>query len=407
MTHMVVVGAGECGTRAALSLREQGFDGDVTLLGSERHAPYERPPLSKGGMLAEIFAAKTIAAETRLAEAGIAFRPSTSVESIDRGDGRLALSGGQALAYDRLLLATGATPRRLPGVDGERVVYLRTLEDALYLREALRPGRHLIVIGGGFIGLEIAASARARGAEVTVVEAQPRLLARAVPEALAAILQQRHVQSGVRVMVGARIEGIESDDSSVRVALADGAVIEGDLLLVGIGAVPNVALAEQAGLAIENGIRVDERLATEDGRIFAAGDCCSFPLAVYNGRRVRLESWRNAQEQGSLAAANMLGGRDAHGSVPWFWSDQYELGLQIAGLGDEGASSVTRDLGDGAQILFHLAADGRLVAASGLGAGTAVAKDIRLSEMLIASAARPAVDALADPAVKLKSLLTR
>ena len=175
--------------------------------------------------------------------------------------------------------------------------------------------------------------------------------------------------------------------------------------MIGIGAVPVTALAAEAGLAVDNGIAVDATLRTEDPDIFAAGDCCSFPLAIYGGRRVRLEAWRNAQQQGALAANNMLGANEAHAAVPWFWSDQYGLTLQIAGLSDEGRSTVRRDLDDGAFILFHLAGDGRLVAASGIGPGNAVARDIRLAEMLIAKRAAPAPEALGSQAVKLKSLL--
>jgi 3-phenylpropionate/trans-cinnamate dioxygenase ferredoxin reductase subunit len=316
------------------------------------------------------------------------------------------MGDGSALPYDKLLLATGASPRRLPGVEGERIVYLRTIEDAQRLRGALEPGRHIAIVGGGFIGLELAASARARGAEVTLVEALPRLLSRGVPERIAARIQARHLAGGVRLVFGDPIAAIESATVSARLTLASGMRIEADLVLIGIGAVPNVALAEAAGLTLTNGIAVDEQLATGDADIFAAGDCCSFPLAIYGGRRVRLESWRNAQDQGNLAASNMLGAGEVGASVPWFWSDQYELTLQIAGLADEGALAVERELADGS-ILFHLSADGRLVAASGIGCGNAVAKDIRLAEMLIGRGARPDVAALGDPGVRLKGLLAQ
>lgn len=403
--HYVIVGAGEAGTRAAVALREQGFDGDVTLVGGEDHLPYERPPLSKEGMLAELFAAKTIATAERLAEAGVTFRGGFVVADIDRAGKRLEGVDGRTIRYDKLLLATGAAPRRLPGVEGDRVVYLRTIEDALRLRGVLGAGRHLAVIGGGFIGLELAASARQLGAEVTLIEALPRLLSRGVPEAMARQIEARHLTGGVTLVFGDGIAGIASGAESAVVTLASGRRIEADLVLVGIGAVPNVALAEGAGLAVENGIAVDRHLATDDPDIFAAGDCCSFPLEIYGGRRVRLESWRNAQDQGNLAARNMLGAGEAISSVPWFWSDQYELTLQIAGLSDEGSAVVRRELGDGASILFHLAADGRLVAASGLGVGNAVARDIRLAEILIGKRARPDVAALGDVGVKLKGLL--
>ena len=403
--HFVIVGAGECGARAAMALREQGFEGDVTLVGAETHLPYERPPLSKHGMLAEVFAAKTIATAERLAEANVAFRRGLQVAGIDRAGKRLLGADSTALPYDKLLLATGASPRRLPGNEGQRIVYLRTLEDAQRLRSELAPGKRLVIVGGGFIGLELAASARARGAEVTLIEALPRLLSRAVPEVIAAQIQARHEQAGVDLVFGDGISGITSDDHSATVELNSGRRVEADLVLVGIGAVPNTSLAAEAGLAIENGIAADRHLATGDADIFAAGDCCSFPLEIYGGRRVRLESWRNAQDQGGLAARNMLGANEAISTVPWFWSDQYELTLQIAGLSDEGASVVRRDLGDGASILFHISDDGRLVAASGIGVGNAVAKDIRLAEMLIAKRARPVEASLADAGVKLKLLL--
>lgn len=403
--HLVIVGAGECGTRAAMALREQGFDGDVTLIGGETHLPYERPPLSKNGMLDEVFAAKTIATTEALADANVAFRAGMQIESIDRAAKRLVRADGGPMAYDKLLLATGAVPRRLPDTAGERIVYLRTLDDARRIREELQPGRRLTIVGGGFIGLELAASARARGAEVTLIEALPRLLSRAVPAAIAAQLQARHEFEGVQLIFGDGIAAIRSEASAATVQLNSGRRVVADLVLVGIGAVPNTTLAGAAGLTVDNGIAVDRHLATSDGDILAAGDCCSFPLEIYGGRRVRLESWRNAQDQGNLAARNLLGANDAISSVPWFWSDQYELTLQIAGLSDEGATVVQRDLGDGAMILFHLAADGRLVAASGIGIGGAVARDIRLAEMLIARGAQPSSSALGDPGIKLKSLL--
>ncbi|NJM91756.1 MAG: FAD-dependent oxidoreductase, partial [Rhodospirillaceae bacterium] len=204
---------------------------------------------------------------------------------------------------------------------------------------------------------------------------------------------------------GKAVLALRETASGIEIALADGSIVAADLLVIGIGAVPVTELAQKAGLAIENGIAVDAQLRTSGPDIYAAGDCCSFPLAVYGGRRVRLECWRNAQDQGGLAARNMLGAGESTSAVPWFWSDQYDLTLQIAGLPDEGTQTVRRDLSADAFILFHLAGDGRLVAASGIARGNAVAKDIRLAEMLIAKGARPDPAALAQPDVKLKSLL--
>ena len=405
---MVIVGAGECGARAAFALREAGHEGPVTLVGEERHLPYERPPLSKEALIADDGPMpKLIADAARFAEAAIEHRPARRVAAIDRANRRLVLTGGEVLPYDRLLLATGATPRRLmrEGAEIAHIAYLRTLEDAAAIRARVGPGQRVAVIGGGFIGLELAASARALGAEVAVVEVLPRILARAVPAKIAEVVAARHADAGVSILTGTGIDRIETAPGAARIALADGRTIEADLLVAGIGAVPCTSLAAACGLAIDNGIAVDSTLATIDLDIFAAGDCCSFPLALYNGRRVRLESWRNAQDQGNTAARNLLGAGQAHTAVPWFWSDQYDLTLQIAGLADEGRTTIRRELSAEAFILFHFAEDGRLVAASGIGPGGAVARDIRLAEMLIARSAYPDPAALARPEFKLKTLL--
>jgi 3-phenylpropionate/trans-cinnamate dioxygenase ferredoxin reductase component len=401
---MVIVGAGEAGVRAAFAFREQGYQGTISLIGDEPHLPYERPPLSKAGAEAE--SVRTIVAEARFAEAGISYRRGARVCAIERTPHSLLLDSGETLTYERLLLATGASPRRLPGLRyGTRIHTLRTVEQAAAIRGAMRRGQHLTILGGGFIGLELAAMGRKLGAMVTLIEMQPRVLMRGVPERLALALQARHEEEGVNIVCGVGVESIVEDEARVILTLADGRHIHADALVVGIGAEPNTALAGQAGLALENGIAVDDYLRTDDPDIFAAGDCCSYPVAVYGGRRVRLESWRNAQEQGSAAAANMLGKAEAFDAVPWFWSDQYDLTLQVAGLADGAVSTVARPLSEKAEILFHLDGDGRLLAASGLGRGGAVARDIRLAEMLIARRARPDPAALADPAVKLKSLL--
>ncbi|WP_185970393.1 MULTISPECIES: FAD-dependent oxidoreductase [unclassified Mesorhizobium] len=403
---MVIIGAGECGGRAALTLRELGYDGPVTLVGDEPHLPYERPPLSKDAMVSDAPEIRAIASDELLAERSIRHIHSVQAVAIDRAAHMVRLSDSSVLAYDKLLLATGSTPRKLPmpGL-GARCVYLRTFTDALAIRQHLSAGNRVAIIGGGFIGLELAASARKLGAAVTVIEAQPRILMRGVPAEIAQIVHQAHEAEGVKILTGQGIISIADDGTEVCIAHADGQEIVADLAVIGIGAVPVTGLAVEAGLTIDNGIAVDAMLRTGDPDIFAAGDCCSFPLAVYAGRRVRLEAWRNAQEQGALAARNMLGAGEAHAAVPWFWSDQYGLSLQIAGLSDEGKSTVRRDLDHGAFILFHLAGDGRLVAASGIGPGNAVARDIRLAEMLIAKRAKPAPEALGSQDVKLKSLL--
>jgi 3-phenylpropionate/trans-cinnamate dioxygenase ferredoxin reductase subunit len=405
---MLIIGAGECGARTALTLRERGYDGPVTLVGDEPHLPYERPPLSKDAMVSEAEPTpKLVADREHFASRSIECVTGASAVTIDRATRRVTFADGRTLPYGKLLLATGAAPRKLllAGADSSRCAYLRTHDDALRIRGTLEPGHHVAILGGGFIGLEIAASARKRGASVTVIEALPRILTRGVPEAIAHIVDARHRREGVTLACGKAAFALQETSSGIEIALADGSIVAADLLVIGIGAVPIIDLAQKAGLAIENGIAVDAQLRTSDPDIYAAGDCCSFPLAVYGGRRVRLECWRNALDQGGLAARNMLGAGESAAAVPWFWSDQYDLTLQIAGLPDEGTQAVRRDLSEDAFILFHLAGDGRLVAASGIARGNAVAKDIRLAEMLIGRGAKPDPAALAQPEVKLKSLL--
>ena len=406
---IVVVGAGECGARAALALRDNGFEGAVTLVGDEAAAPYERPPLSKEALTAapEVVP-KTVATPRDFERSGIALLAERRAVGIDRAARTVELADGGRLAYDRLLLATGARAARLPArLDPERqVLYLRSLTDARHLRARLRPGARLAVIGGGFIGLELAASARRLGVEVCVLELQPRVLMRAVPEPIARRIAARHAAAGVALRCGVAVEAVGTHRGGLRIALGGGETLDIDAAVAGVGAVPEIALAVASGLAVENGVKVDRRLRCGDG-IFAAGDCCSFPLPLYGGRRVRLESWRNALDQAALAARNLLGAEDEVASVPWFWSDQYELTFEVAGLVDEGEVAVTRRGRDDAFLLFHLAADGCLVAASGLGRGPAVARDMRVAERLIARRARPDPAALASPATRLKSLLAR
>jgi 3-phenylpropionate/trans-cinnamate dioxygenase ferredoxin reductase subunit len=273
------------------------------------------------------------------------------------------------------------------------------------LRKAMRPGKHIAIIGGGFIGLELAATARLLGADVTVVEGLERVLKRGVPDEIAKVITERHRAEGVDLRCGVAISSLGEDGGRAVIRLSAGDTIEADLVLVGIGAMPSTDLAARAGLMIDNGVAVDEYLRTSAPDIYAAGDCCSFPLAVYGARRVRLESWRNAQDQGALAAANMLGLDEMVSAVPWFWSDQYDMTLQIAGLSDGAVTHLRRDLGEGAFILFHLDEAGRLLAASGIGPGNAVARDIRLAQMLIAARAHPDPAALIASNIKLKSLL--
>lgn len=408
MTGMVIVGGGKAGARAAVAFRENGYEGPVTMITDEIHAPYDRPPLSKVALTSDAPPAPPFLIDAAtLASINVSLITGSPATSIDRKDKKVTLKNGQSFSYEKLLLTTGAVSRRLniTGANSSRVLYLRSYEDALALRMSIAPDTHLIIVGGGFIGLEVAASARKRGAKVTLIEGLPRVLSRGVPEEIAEVITARHLAEGVNMHCNASIASFEERDDQIIVLLNDGREIIGDTVLVGIGAIPVSEIAETAGLRHENGISVDEFLQTSDEHIYAAGDCVSFPLSVYGGRRVRLESWRSAQDQGALAAANMLGGSQPLVTVPWFWSDQYDLTLQIVGLQDEGNSTIRRDLNDNAFILFHLAAEGRLVAASGIGNGNAVSKDIRLAEMIIAKGMKPLPNDLADPTINLKRIL--
>lgn len=401
---MVIVGAGEAGARAALALREHGWMGRITLIGDEGVPPYERPPLSKAVMTAAAPAAAMIATHERLVEAGITFAHDGTAARIDPPRRTVTLANGEILSYEKLLLATGAAPRRLSIPGAEHALYLRTFADALALRDRLLPGSRLIVIGGGFIGLEITSSAVTRGCSVTVLEMAPRILMRGVPEEIAHVVAARHTAAGVDIRTGVRLASLARDGDSVCVRFEDGTEIKGSAVIAGVGAVPVTDLAERGGLAIENGIRVDGELRTSDPNIFAAGDCCSFPCPLYDGARLRLEAWRNAQQQGALAARNMLGAGEVYDAVPWFWSDQYEQTLQVAGLPSFAATAVRREVSGAGLMYFQLARDGRLVAVSGVGT-TALAREMKAGERMVERRAHPDPAALSSPEVKLRSLL--
>ena len=398
--RIVVVGAGECGTHAAMALRDKGFDGSITLIGRETVHAYERPPLSKGALATDETALVHPWTPEQLAEAGIDLRLGVEVTRLDLDGGTVTTDEGE-VPWDRLLLALGSDPRRL---DLEDVTYLRTHEDAAALRALLRPEGHLLVIGAGFIGLEIAAGARERGMAVTVVEAGPRALGRIVPEEVAAQVVALHEAHGVPLRTATTVTDLRREGGRTRAVLSDGDELLVDAVVAGVGASPTTELVERAGLAVEDGIVVDEGLRTSDPRVFAAGDCASFPDARTGGR-VRLESWRNAHDQAETVAASMLGQGDEHAAVPWFWSDQYDQMLSVAGLPGTGDRSVLRHRDDGVLLHLGLDAQDRLVHAAAVGPGASVAKDIRVAEKLIAAAVPLDPAQLEDPGVPLRSIL--
>ena len=399
---MVIVGGGMAGARAIVNLRASGWQGAITLIGEETLLPYDRPPLSKA-MLTEQNEPSPIHLldDSMMTSLNAIFVRGAKAVGLDRAAKAVVLADGRAIAYDKLLIATGAKPRRLTIEGGELAYTLRDFADGDHLRSRLRASASAAIVGGGFIGLEVASSARKLGCTVTVIEAQPRILMRGVPEEIAHAVHARHQAAGVTMRLGTGLAAIEPDG----VVLADGKAIGADIVIAGIGAAPETQLAEQAGLAVANGITCDAMLQTEDPDIYAAGDCCSFPHPLFGNKRLRLEAWRNATDQAGIATGNMLGAGKAHAAVPWFWSDQYDLSLQIAGVPGDGVETLRRQVSDQAFIMFHRDASGRLVGASGIGPGNAIARDIKLAEMLIAKSASPASAALSDPAVGLKSLL--
>jgi 3-phenylpropionate/trans-cinnamate dioxygenase ferredoxin reductase subunit len=318
---IVIVGAGECGARVAQALRERGWEGPITLVGDEHDLPYERPPLSKQALTDTIEPAPTtICSGERFADLGIDVVVGAVVEAIDREAREIGLACGRRVGYEHLVLATGARARTLDAIEGGgSAITLRTRGDASRLRELLTPGTRLVVIGGGFIGLEVASSARQRGFEVAVVELAPQVMGRVVPGELAAMMAARHAAEGVDLRCGVGVAAITAVGDRTRVRLSDGTTIDGEVVVAGVGAVPNTELAAHAGLAIDNGIAADEHLRTSDPAIFAAGDCCSFPHPLYGGRRIRLEAWRNAHDQANHVAAQMTGAPEPYQVVPWFW----------------------------------------------------------------------------------------
>ena len=397
---LVIVGAAHAGGRAAQAIRAAGFAGRVVLVGEEAWIPYERPPLSKDLLKGEGGIERVqLNAPAFYDEKSIELRLGERVDGID-AKARHVRAGGSQIAYDRLMLATGARVRRLPipGADLPGVAYLRTLDDAAALRARLAPGARVVVIGGGFIGLECAASARARGCEVVVLEAADRLMGRAVAPEIGAHFAALHRARGVDVRLSAKVAGFEGAGRLERVALAEGAVAA-DLAIVGVGIVPNAEIAAEAGLAVDNGIVVDDRGRTSDPAIYAAGDVVNQPNA-FLGRRVRLESYQNAQDQGMTVGRNMAGANEAYEDRLWVWSDQYDVNLQMLGAPLAWERVVLRgDVGKGAFTAFYLQ-DGRVVAVNAVNNG----REIRTCERLMASRVQVSPDQLADPAVNLRKL---
>lgn len=363
----IIVGAGLTGAKAAETLREEGFDGRVVLIGDEPERPYERPPLSKDYLRGETTDRPYVHDESFYADNRIELRTATRVSAIDAGSRELVLDDDQRLGYDRLLIATGAEPRRLdlPGAELDGVHYLRTLADSERIGARFEPGRRFVVIGAGWIGAEIAASARQKGCEVTMVESASLPLLRVLGAEVGRIYRDLHVANGVEFLPETGVERFEGDGSVERVVTADGKTIEASDVVVGIGVTPRVGLAEAAGLRLDNGILVDESLETSVAGIFAAGDVANAFHPFYE-RHIRVEHWANALNQGPAAARAMLGEPARYEEIPYFFSDQYDSGMEYSGFATEWDEVVFRGDVAARELIAFWLRDGRLVAGMNL-----------------------------------------
>ena len=364
--RIVIVGGGLAAGTAATALRDAGYDGDVVLHAAEPHLPYERPPLSKGYLAGEAEAdSMLVHPASWYAEHDVEVRTGSRVDRID-ADAHTVTADGATEPFDRLLIATGASPRHLAAADesGAPVAYLRTREDSDRLRSMLTPGHRIAILGGGFLGLEVAAAARSAGADVTVLEALDLPLLRVLGPEIGAVFADLHREHGVDLRLGAKVTGFDGDGRRARLTVDGSADVDADLLVVGIGASPDIALAEAAGLAVDNGILVDERMRTSHPDVFAAGDVARAHHPVL-GRSIRVEHWDNAIRQGRVAGSNMAGVEAAATDLPYFFTDQYDLGMEYVGdVGPDGYDEVVVS-GDLAKRVFkaYWVSDGKVVAA--------------------------------------------
>ena len=400
MSRILIIGAGQTSGQAAASLRQEGFEGKITIFGNEPYPPYQRPPLSKQYLAGEQGLEKAYVRPGKFyADKDIDLRTDTGVSRIDRHARTVTTDGASTFAYDRLLIATGSRPRilEIPGSDLAGIHYLRTIADADAIREAMPSASKICIVGGGYIGLEVAAVATTAGLEVTVLEMEDRILQRVTTPLMSRYYHQLHSARGVDILVNTRCIGFEGEGRVERLLCGDKA-FETDLVIIGIGVLPNVELAAAAGLECDDGIVVDDHCRTSDADIYAAGDCTNHPNPVI-GRRLRLESVPNAMEQARVAAGNMLGGDRVYASVPWFWSDQYELKLQMMGFSADNDEAVIRgDTTDNRFAVFYFR-DGVLVGVDAVNSP----REFMVCKQLYGKAVDR--DALVNPDKDLKTLL--
>ena len=403
ISTILIIGGGQAGAQAIDTLRREGFTGRLVLVSDEAGLPYQRPPLSKKFLCGELAAERLLFRhQSFYEEHRIELKLGVAATRLDPVARRVVLSNGEEVIYDRLLLCLGATSRQLtcPGADLPGVRYLRAMADVPKIQEGLKSGAHVVIIGGGYIGLETAATARKMGCAVTVLEMADRVMNRVVASNVSEYFEHEHRSQGVKIICNTRVVRLEGDGRVERVVCGDGSTYEAGLLVVGVGAVANMQLAADAGLACENGIVVDQHCRTSDPAIYAAGDCTYHPSLRFD-MRVRLESVDNAFEQAKAAALNMLERPTVHDRVPWFWSDQFDNKLLIVGLSQGHDLQVTR--GDPATRSFTVCylKGGELLAVEAINHS----KDYMAARKLIADRARPNLDKLADPQVALKEAI--
>lgn len=400
---IAIIGAGHAGGRAAEAMRQAGFDGRITLIGEEAYVPYERPPLSKELLATDADVDKVFCNQADYyPQNGIELRLATRAEIINRAARTVGLEGGETIAYDRLLIVTGGRVRRLdcPGAELGGLHYLRAIPDTLALRPALTEGARVVVIGGGFIGLEVAASARLRGCAVTVVEVADHVLARVADPAVGDRVAALHRKNGVRIMTGASVERITGAGRVSKVVCAGGEALTADVVAVGIGILPNVEIAANAGLAVADGVTVDEFGRTSDPDIFAAGDV-AYHYNPILGRHLRLESWANAQNGGVAVARNMVVDPEPYAEVPWFWTDQFDLNMQFVGAPERWDRLVTRgDPQSGRCVVFSMD-ESRVVGATAFNLG----RDVRACRQLVETGMVFADTELANTDTRLKEMV--
>lgn len=402
MSHFVVVGAGQAGSSLVAKLRSEGFDGQITLIGAEAVPPYQRPPLSKAYLLGQMEEERLyLRPESYYADQGITLKLSTRAVGIDPHGRLLTLESGEApIRYDALALTTGSHPRTLPatiGGDLDGVMTMRDLRDADGMAPELVEGRRVLIVGGGYIGLEAAAVCAKKGLRVTLVEAAERILQRVAAPETSAFFRELHAAHGVTLREGVGLDRLLGEGRVTGARLTDGEEVEADFVVVGVGIEPATILAASAGLTVDNGIATDDHCRTSDPHIWAAGDCAS---CLFEGRRIRLESVGNAIDMAEIVARNMMGQDVVYDPRPWFWSDQYDCKLQIAGLNTGYDTIRVRDGGDGARSHWYYR-EGRLIAVDAMNDSRAY----MVGKRLIESGKSPAPEAVTDPATDLKALL--